>query len=186
MTIRLLRIGDCQALSEYAKIKLLQIEYDNAMDEHCDSIEPEEGIVVDTSLDIIRKAATKVLYEYHEKIVNMNGEERPAGSEIETGDTVLFEEKIPHCPAMIIAVRLIRNFWYLNATSQTPKGGYPSGRDAMKAAEMDHQNLRILERYLVSNAGADSVKDARRWKPDLKGEAVDVLGIISTATKRWS
>lgn len=156
------------------------------MDEHSDSMEPEEGIVADTSLDIIRKAATKVLYEYTEKIVDMDGEERPAGSEIQTGDTVLFEEKIPHCPARIVAVRLIRDFWYLNATSQTPKGGYPSGRDAMKAAEMDHQNLRILERYLISNSGPDHVKDVRAWKPDLKGEAVDVLGLIGSATKRWS
>ncbi|MHA2057794.1 MAG: hypothetical protein ACW979_09225 [Candidatus Thorarchaeota archaeon] len=156
------------------------------MDEHCETIDAEDGIVVETSLDVLRKAATKVLYEYNESIIDMDGEVRSAGSEIRTGDTVLFEEKIQTCPARIIAVKIIRSYWFLNATSETPKSGYPSGRDAMKAAEMDEQNLRILERFLIAEAGADHVRDVRDWKPDLKGEAVDVLGLVGTATKRWS
>ena len=162
------------------------IQYGIAMDEHCDTMETEEGIIVDTSLDVLRKGAKKVLYEYNETITDMHGEVRPADSEIQTGDSILFEEKIQPCPARIIAVRIIQNFWYVNATSETPKSGYPSGRDAMKAAEMDEQNLRILERFLIDAAGPDNVRDARNWKPDLKGEAVDVLGLISNATKRWS
>jgi hypothetical protein len=168
------------------KIKLMQSQYETAMDEDRKSLDAEEGIVVDTSLDVLRRAATKVLYEFNESIFDMDGEVRAAGSEIRTGDTVLFEEKIQNYPARIIAVKIIRNYWYLNATSETPKGGYPSGRDAMKAAEMDHQNLRILERFLIAEAGADHVKDVRNWKPDLKGEAMDVLGLIGTVTKRWS
>lgn len=156
------------------------------MDEDCDTLDAEEGIVVDTSLDVLRKAATKVMYEYNESIIDMDGEVRPAGSEIRTGDTVVFEENIPTCPARVIAVKIIRNYWYLNATSETPKSGYPSGRDAMKAAEMDEQNLRMLERFLIAEEGADHVRDARSWKPDLKGEAVDILGLIGNATKRWS
>ncbi|MFW9835373.1 MAG: hypothetical protein ACFFEK_15335 [Candidatus Thorarchaeota archaeon] len=170
----------------YAKIKLIQIKYRIVMDEHCDSMETEEGIIVDTTLEVLRKAAKKVLFEYNEHIMDMDGEARPEGSEIRTGDTVVFEEKIPTCPARIIAVRIIRDFWYVNATSETPKGGYPSGRDAMKAASMDEQNLRILERFMIDTEGADHVKAARAWKPDLRGEAVDVLGLITNATKRWS
>jgi hypothetical protein len=156
------------------------------MDERSNTIHTDEGIIVDTTLDVLRKGATKVLHDYNESIYDMDGELRSEGSEIRTGDTVLFEENMPTCPARIVAVRIIRNFWYLNATSETPKGGYPSGRDAMKAAEMDEQNLRILERFLIDAAGVDHVKDARNWKPDIKGEAVDVLGLISNATKRWS
>ncbi len=156
------------------------------MDEHCESLDVEEGIVVDTSLEVLRKAATKILYEYNERIIDMDGEVRPAGSEIRTGDTIVFEEKIQTCPARVIAVKIIRNYWYINATSETPKGGFPSGRDAMKAAEMDEQNLRILERFLIANAGADHVREVRNWKPDLKGEAVDVLGLIGNVAKRWS
>jgi len=156
------------------------------MAERCDHIETEEGIIVDTNLDVLRQAAKKVLFEFNESIIDMDGKTRPEGSEIQTGDTVLFEENIATCPARIIAVKIIRDFWYLNATSETPKGGYPSGRDAMKAAEMDEQNLRILERFMIEKEGADHVKDARGWKPDLKGEAVDVLGLINNATRRWS
>ena len=156
------------------------------MDGQRNTKEMEEGIIADTTLDVLRKAAKKVLFEFNETIIDMDGETRPAGSEIRTGDTVLFEENIKTCPARVIAVRIIRDFWYLNATSETPKSGYPTGRDAMKAAEMDEQNLRILERFIIDQEGADHVKDARDWKPDLKGEAVDVLGLISSATKRWS
>ena len=162
------------------------IQYGFVMDEHCETLDAEEGIVVDTSLDVLRKAATKVLYEYNESIIDMHGEVRPGDSEIQTGDTVLFEEKIQNCPARVIAVKIIRNFWYLNATSETPKSGYPSGRDAMKAAEMDEQNLRILERFLIAEAGADHVRDVQNWKPDLKGDAVDVLGLVGNVTRRYS
>ena len=162
------------------------VQYGSAMDDHCETLDAEEGIVVDTSLDVLRKAAIKVLYEFNESIIDMDREVRPAGSEIRTGDTVLFEEKIQNCPARVIAVKIIRNFWYVNATSETPKSGFPSGRDAMKAAEMDEQNLRILERFLITEAGADHVRDVENWKPDLKGEAADVLGLVGKVAKRYS
>ncbi|MHA2081338.1 MAG: hypothetical protein ACW99H_09365, partial [Candidatus Thorarchaeota archaeon] len=84
----------------------MQNQYGIAMDEHCETIDAEDGIVVETSLDVLRKAATKVLYEYNESIIDMDGEVRSAGSEIRTGDTVLFEEKIQTCPARIIAVKI--------------------------------------------------------------------------------
>ena len=138
------------------------------MDENNETLDAEEGIVVDTSLDVLRRAAIKILYEFNESIIDMDGEVRPSGSEIRTGDTVLFEENIQNCPARVIAVKIIRNFWYVNAHSETPKSGFPSGRDAMKAAEMDEQNLRILERFLIAEAGADHVRDVEDWRPDLK------------------
>ncbi|MFW9794428.1 MAG: hypothetical protein ACFFEE_09005 [Candidatus Thorarchaeota archaeon] len=157
------------------------------MTEHPDDqvLDAQEGIIVETSLDILRKAAKKVLYEFKESIIDMKGEPRPDESQIHTGDTVLFIEDIPTCPARVVAVYIIRNFWYVNATSDTPKGGYPSGRDAMKAAELDEQNLRILEDFLIENAGRDKVRDVEDWKPDLRGEAVDVLGLVNRATKKW-
>ena len=150
------------------------------------NIDAEEGIIVDTSLEILRKAAKKVLYEFNESIIDMDGEERPRESDIQSGDTVQFIENIANCPARIVAVKIIRDFWYVNSTSETPKGGYPSGRDAMKAADMDEQNLRILETFLIENAGRDHVRDVEDWKPDLRGEAVDVLGLVSRATKKWN
>jgi hypothetical protein len=148
-------------------------------------MDAEEGIIVDTSLDVLRKGAKKVLYEFNESVIDMNGEVRPDGSEIQSGDTVLFVENIPNCPARIVAVKIIRDFWYVNSTSETPKGGYPSGKDAMKAAGMDEQNLRILEKFLVETAGRDHVRDVEDWKPDLRVEAANILSLVNTATKKW-
>lgn len=167
------------------KIKQQEIQRVHTMDEHDDKMIDDEGIIVDTSLDILREAAKKVLYEYNETILDMDNEPRVNESEVQSGDTVLFIENISNCPARIVAVKIIRDYWYVNATSETPKGGYPSGRDAMKAAEMDDQNLKILERFLIEKAGRDHVRDVEDWRPDLKGEAVDVLGIVSNAARKW-
>ena len=156
-------------------------------DENCDEqMMHDEGIIVDTSLDILREGAKKVLYEFNESILDMDGEPRKDESEIQSGDTVLFVESIPTCPARIVAVKIIRGFWYVNATSETPKGGYPSGRDAMKAAELDEQNLHILAQFLIEKEGRGSVKDVDDWRPDLKKEAGDVLGIVKQATRKWN
>jgi hypothetical protein len=145
----------------------------------------DEGIIVETSLDILRKAAKKVLYEFHESISDMNGEPRKDESKIQSGDTVLFVENMPNLPARIVAVKIIRNFWFVNAMSETPKGGYPSGRDAMKAAELDLHNLQIIERFIIDKEGSGHVKDVKDWYPDLKSEAAEVLGIVKQATRKW-
>ena len=148
-------------------------------------LDAEEGIIVDTSLDVLRKGAKKVLYEINESIIDMDGEVRPDGSDIQSGDTVLFVENIPNCPARIVAVKIIRDFWYVNSTSETPKGGYPSGQDAMKAAGMDEQNLRLLENFLIETEGRDHVRDVEDWKPDLRSEAANVLSLVNSAAKKW-
>ncbi len=145
----------------------------------------DEGIIVETSLDILRKGAKKVLYEFKQKIIDMNGELKASDSEIREGDTVLFVEDMPTLPARIVAVYIIRNYWYVNATSETPKGGYPSGRDAMKAAELDEHNLRILERFLIEKEGRNHVKDIKDGMSDLRSEAANVLDILNQAIRKW-
>ncbi|MHA2142510.1 MAG: hypothetical protein ACXADC_16155 [Candidatus Thorarchaeota archaeon] len=145
----------------------------------------DEGIIVDTSLDVLREGAKKVLFEFNETILDINGKPRASESEIKSGDTVLFVEDIPNVPARIVAVYMIKNFWYVNTTSETPRGGYPSGRDAMKAAEMDFQNLKILERFVIEKEGENQVKDIEGWKPDLRSEAADVLNILRQAVRKW-
>jgi hypothetical protein len=152
-------------------------------DKQSDEIVNDEGIIVDTSLDILREGAKKVLFEFNEKIIDMNGE--PREGDIQSGDTVLFIEDMPTAPARIVAVKIIRDFWYVNATSETPQGGYPSGRDAMKAAEMDQANLDILERFLIEKAGRDHVRDVEDWKPDFKGDAANIMGVLNRATRQW-
>ena len=150
-----------------------------------DDLMLDEGIIVETSLDILRKGAKKVLYEFKQKIIDMNGELKASDSEIRAGDTVLFVEDMPNLPARIVAVYIIRNYWYVNATSETPKGGYPSGRDAMKAAELDENNLRILERFLIEKEGRNHVKDIKDGMSDLRSEAANVLNILNQAIRKW-
>ena len=48
-------------------------------------IDSEEGIIVDTSLDVLRKGAKKVLYEFNESIIDMDGEVRPDGPAVREG-----------------------------------------------------------------------------------------------------
>ena len=57
--------------------------------------------------------------------------------------------------------------------------------DAMKAAKSDERNLQIMERFLVEKEGRDHVKDVDNGVPDLKSEAVDVLGILKQACRKW-
>lgn len=152
-----------------------------------DKAEPiqDEGIIVETSLDILREGAKKVLYEYIETIMDMHGEPRKDESEIQSGDSVLFLENIPTLPIRVVAVYIIRNLWYVNVMSDTPPGGYPSGMDAMRAAKSDERNLRMLERFLIEKEGKDHVKDVENWKPDLKSEAADVLDILKQVIRKW-
>ncbi|MFW9767483.1 MAG: hypothetical protein ACFFF9_12180 [Candidatus Thorarchaeota archaeon] len=145
----------------------------------------DEGIIVEAPLEILRGAAKKVLFDFHESIFDMDGEPRASESEIQSGDTVLFVENMPNLPARIVAVKIIRDYWYVNAMSETPRGGYPSGRDAMKAAELDEHNLEIFERFIIEKAGRDHVRDVEDWSPDLKKEAADVLGILKLAIRKW-
>ena len=109
-----------------------------------EDIMQDEGIIVETSLAILREGAKKVLFEFNETIRDKNGEQNSSEPALKSGDTILFVENIPTLPARIVAVYIMRNFWYVNVTSETPRGGYPSGRDAMKAAELDLRKLFSL------------------------------------------
>lgn len=152
-----------------------------------DKAEPmqDEGIIVDTSLDILREGAKKVLFEFNERILDTDGNPRSSESEIQSGDTVLFIEKMPNLPIRIVAVYIVNNTWFVNVMSETPPGGYPSGMDAMKAAKSDERNLQIMERFLIEKEGRDQVKDVDDWAPDLKGEAIDILSILNQACRKW-
>ncbi len=145
----------------------------------------DEGIVVEASLNLLRKAAERALFEYNEMVVDAAGEELASGSALKTGDSVVFEEDIQPLPAQIVAILLDDGLWYMISTSEMPPGGYPTGRDATRAAQAEEKRLRILRDFLTNQAGADKVKDVRNWQPDMKAEAADVLSIIDSAKRRW-
>ena len=157
------------------------------MSDNCDDerINTDEGIIVEASLDQLRRAAEKVLFECDEFRFNIDGEEQSFDESMEPGDYVIFEEKIKNSPAQVVVVTIIRGLWYLISTSEMPQGGYGSGRDAMRAAQAEEKRERIIKDFLKKEAGVTKIEDVCDWKPDLRAEAKNVLGIINNASRKW-
>jgi len=149
-------------------------------------VRTEEGIIVEASLDILKKAIEKVLFEFDEEIITVDGHEKTIGDAINPGDSILYEEHIQPSPAQIVVTKIDENVWYVISTSEMPKGGYPSGRDAMKAAQAEEKRIRIIKEYLSKQKGVKKVEDVRNWQPDMRAEAADVLDIINSASIRWT
>ncbi|MCK5390103.1 MAG: hypothetical protein KAJ36_06415, partial [Candidatus Thorarchaeota archaeon] len=71
------------------------------------------------------------------------------------------------------------------STSEMPQGGYPSGRDAMKAAKSEEKRERIIKEFLMKEAGIEKVEDICDWKPDLRADAISILS-INKASRKWA
>jgi len=158
------------------------------MGENCenDRINTSEGFIVEASLELLRKAAEKVLFEFDEVYYDQTGEEQSPNEEMEPGDSVVFEEKIKHGPAQVVVTTIIRGQWYVISTTEMPQGGYGSGRDAIRAAEAEEKRERIIKEFLLKEAGVKKIEDVCDWKPDLRAEAANVLGIINKASRKWA
>lgn len=148
-------------------------------------LETGEGIIVEGSLDIIRRAAEKVLFEFNETLVASNGEKKRPVEHIGIGDSVLFEEDIKMCPAQIVVTKIAESTWYVISTSDLPRGGYPSGVDATRAAQAEEKKLRMVKEFLSKSKGVQRVEDVRSWQPDMRAEAADVLNIINSTSRKW-
>lgn len=148
-------------------------------------IDADEGFIIKTSLDQLRKAAERVLFEFDEVYYDQTGEEQSSTEQMEPGDYVVFEEHIKHAPAQIVVFTIIRGLWYVISTSEMPQGGYGSGRDAMRAAQAEEKRERILKEFLRKEVGDSHIEDVSDWKPDLRAEAADVLGIINKVSRKW-
>ena len=157
------------------------------MGENCDNdrINTSEGFIVEASLELLRKAAEKVLFECDEVYYDQTGEEQSPMEEMEPGDSVVFEEKIKHGPAQVVVTTIIRGLWYVISTTEMPQGGYGSGRDAIRAAEAEEKRERIIKEFLSKEEGVKKIEDVCDWKPDLRAEAANVLGIINKASRKW-
>jgi hypothetical protein len=155
---------------------------DNGDDE---VITATEGIIVESSLEVLRKAAEKVLFEFDEVWYDIDGEVKSPNEELCPGDSVVFEEKIKHGPAQIVVTTIAYGYWFVISTSEMPQGGYGSGRDAMRAAQAEEKKERIIKEFLRKEAGVKKIEDVSEWKPDLRAEAANVLGIINKASRKW-
>ncbi|TFG33569.1 hypothetical protein EU527_07845 [Candidatus Thorarchaeota archaeon] len=148
-------------------------------------INTDEGIIVEASLEILKKAVEKVLFEFSEEILTAEGVKKYSGDPVVPGDSILFEEHIKPSPAQVVIIKIDEDLWYVISTSETPTGGYPSGRDAMRATQAEEKRLRIIKEFLSEQTEVKKVEDVRNWQPDMRAEAVDVLDIINMASKRW-
>ncbi|MGY5878873.1 MAG: hypothetical protein RTV31_01425 [Candidatus Thorarchaeota archaeon] len=155
---------------------------DNSTDER---INATAGIIVESSIDVLRKAAEKVLFEFDEVRYDFDGEEKSSDEELCPGDSIVFEEKIKHCPAQIVVTTIAYGYWFVISTSEMPQGGYGSGRDAMRAAQAEEKRERIIKEFLRKEAGVKKIEDVSDWKPDLRADAANVLGIINKASRKW-
>lgn len=149
-------------------------------------LDTNQGIIVEASLELLRKAAEKVLFEFSETLYNIDGEKKSIEEELKLGDSVVFEENITPGPAQIVVTKIIRGLWYVISTSEMPKGGYSSGRDAMRAAEAEAKRERLIKEFLMKNAGVKKIENICEWKPDLRAEAAEVLNVINSASRRWA
>ncbi|MCK5264129.1 MAG: hypothetical protein KAR03_00850 [Candidatus Thorarchaeota archaeon] len=150
-----------------------------------DRIDTSEGIIVEASLDLLRKAAEKVLFEFHEMQYDSEGKEKSSEEKPVPGDSVVFEEHIKPCSAQIVIIKITYGRWYVISTSEMPQGGYPSGRDAMKAAKSEEKRERIIKEFLMKEAGIEKVEDICDWKPDLRADAISILS-INKASRKWA
>ncbi len=148
-------------------------------------IDTGEGIIVEASLEVLKKAIEKVLFEFDEEVYDSNGNPKGAGAPIVSGDSILYEEHIQPSPAQIVVIKIDEDVWFVISTSEMPTGGYPSGRDAMKAAQAEEKRLRIIKEFLCAHKEVKKVEDVRNWQPDMRAEAADVLNIIKTASNKW-
>ena len=148
-------------------------------------VNTSQGFIVEASLDLLKKAAEKVLFECDEVRYDATGERQSLDEEMEPGDSIVFEERIKNGAAQIVVITIIRGLWYVISTSQMPPGGYASGRDGMRAAQAEEKRERILKEFLRKEAGVKKIEDICEWKPDLRADAANVLGIINQASSRW-
>ena len=148
-------------------------------------ISTEEGIIVEASLDVLKKAIAKALFEFDEKVLTSDGSAKDPEESIKKGDSILFEEHIQPSPAQIVVTKIKEDTWFVISTSEMPQGGYPTGKDAMRAVEAEEKRLRIIKDFLCSRSDVKNVEDVRKWQPDMRAEAADILNIIKTASNKW-
>lgn len=147
--------------------------------------EEEGAVIVEATLTLLRKAAKRALFEYHETFETKEGQQSLVIGEVRMGESVIFEEDIQPCPAQLIATRLVGDMWLIISTCVQPDSSYPTTRDAVKAGKAEAKKLRIVKEFLTRIDGTKVVEDVHNWQPDLRAEAKEVLSIIDTARKRW-
>jgi hypothetical protein len=148
-----------------------------------------EGIVIQASIDLLRKGARRALFEFKESLEKRTGEKRPVGDDIDVGDAVVFREDVDLLPGELVAVKIAGTknaipTWYVMSTVEVPPSGFPTAKDASKASESEAKKLRILTEFLTKDAGV-KVNEVQKWEPDKLLDAAQVLAVMTEASKRY-
>ena len=145
-----------------------------------------QGIVVVASLELLKKAVERVLFEYVESCETIGGEVCTPVTTVDVGDMVIFKEDLDLMPAEIIAVKIGNEQWYVMSTTELPSTGFPTTKDAMRVAAAEEKKLQILKDFLAKEVGNYVIKEVQEWVPDKREEADRLKAIIDNATKRWT
>jgi hypothetical protein len=148
-----------------------------------------EGIVLQTTVELLRKGARRALFEFTESLVKRSGEKRPVAGDVDVGDAIVFREDVDLLPGELVAVKIAGTkganpTWYVMSTVEVPPSGFPTAKDASKAAESEAKKLRILTEFLTRDAGV-KVNEVQKWEPDKLLDAAQVIAIMAEASKRY-
>jgi hypothetical protein len=110
---------------------------------------------------------------------------------VEVGESIVFREDMDLYPAEIVAVKIAdgsgdSSIWYIISTSMMPPTGYPTGKDAMRAAAAEEKKLEILKDFFAKESEGCKWSEVREWQPDKRFDAGQIRGIIDQATKKWT
>lgn len=148
-------------------------------------IHHDDGIVVIATLELLRKAAAKVLFEFTEIVETAMGNVSSEVKEVCIGDSVVFREKMDLMPAEIVAVKIGDEHWLVISTTEVPKSGWPTTKDAMRVAASEAKKLKRVKEFLAKEIGNYIIQHVEDWNPDKMADADKIRKIVKNAAKRW-
>ncbi len=146
-----------------------------------DKTSTDAGIVVEASRNLIRKGAERVLSDFTMRVEGPDGQRYAKKDKLNEGESIVFEENIGFCPALVIASKLGNNMWYLMTSSECPETKCDD-RQAMKCARLNDQNLRILQDFVDPSEDARVLTD---WRTGLS-DPTKIGMIIDRTTRKWT
>ena len=142
---------------------------------------PNEGIIVETSLDMLRKCARRVLCEFTESLESQNESAHGSKKQSSVGHHIIFRESVKHCPALIVATKLGEELWLVHSTTECSPIKCDD-RMAMKCSRLNSQNLRIIRDCMSKDSVTTPVSN---WRIEL-AEDSKIHMIIDRTTERWT
>ncbi len=142
---------------------------------------PNEGIIVEASLDSLRRCARRVLCEFTESLETEDSSKHLGKTPIDEGDYIIFRENVGLCPALIVVTKLGEEIWLVSATAECSPIKCDD-RMAMKCSRLNSQNLRIFRECVSKDGKTASVS---KWRIEL-AEDSKIQMIVDRTTERWT